>query len=257
MKNTFFSFLFISVFFASCKNDNNLVEVQIPEAEVITKEAISYSNPNDFKSETGPFELIPLKLKFDDFEPNLNANQFEKHYSKYYLEYTNKLNKIINEKKEWTSKTKIEDILANSDINNNFELKNIVGSYYNHSLFFKNLAPKSNFKPSDTLTNAIIKDFGSLELFKQKFISTAASQVGSGWTWLIINPEGKLLITQTNNNDNPLMKDAIIKGKPLLTIDTWEHAYYAQYQNNKKEYLNNIFELINWKNISVEYELKQ
>jgi Fe-Mn family superoxide dismutase len=256
MKNIIFSFLFISVLFVSCKGDNNLVEVQIPEPEVIVENEITYSDPADFKSKTGPFELTPLKFNFDAFEPNLNGRKLENHYSKHYLDITNQLNKIINEKKEFHSKVKIEDILTNVSLNS-VELKNIAGNYYNHSLFFKNLAPKSNFKPSDTLTNAIIKDFGSLELFKESFIQTANSQVGSGWTWLIVTPQGKLVITQTNNNNNPLMKDAVIKGKPLLTIDTWEHAYYPQFQNKKTTYLNNVFELINWKSVSETYVSKK
>jgi|AntRauMFilla1563_2_1112583.scaffolds.fasta_scaffold04216_2 Fe-Mn family superoxide dismutase len=253
MKYIAFLFLLVSGFFVSCKNDNNLVEVQIPEAEVIENQIV-FSDPEDFKSKTGPFELVPLKHQFDSFEPNLNGKKLENHYSKYYLDITNELNKIINEKKEFHTKVKIEDILANVT---SIELKNIAANYYNHSLFFKNLAPKSNFKPSDTLTNAIIKDFGSLELFKENFINTAGSHIGSGWTWLLINPQGKLIILQTNNNDNPLMKDAIVKGKPLLTIDTWEHAYYSQFQNKKIAYLNNVFELINWKSVSDTYISKK
>lgn len=249
MKYIVFLFLLISTIFFSCKNDNNLVEVQIPEAEIIENE-IAYSNSDDFKSKTGPFELVSLKHPFDAFEPNLNGKKLENHYTKHYLDITNELNKIINEKKEFHTKVKIEDILANV---NSIELKNIAVNYYNHSLFFKNLSPKSNFKPSDTLTNAIIKDFGSLELFKKDFINTAASHVGSGWTWLLIDPQGKLVIVQTNNNENPLMKDAIVKGRPLLTIDTWEHAYYSQFQNKKTDYLNNVFELINWKSVSDAY----
>uniref|UniRef100_UPI00404B6604 superoxide dismutase n=1 Tax=Flavobacterium sp. TaxID=239 RepID=UPI00404B6604 len=248
MKNVILSFTIF--FFVSCKNDNNLVEVQIPEPEVIVENQITYSNPEDFKSETGPFELINFKYKFDVFEPNLNGKKLENHYSIYYLDVTNQLNKIINEKKEFHSKVKIEDILKNATTP---ELKNVAGSYYNHSLFFKNLAPKSNFKPSDTLTKAIIKDFGSLELFKENFINTATNHIGSGWTWLLVNSQGKLIITQTNNNDNPLMKDAIIKGYPLLTIDTWEHAYYPQFQNKKTDYLNNVFQLIDWKSVSEIY----
>lgn len=254
MRNIIFPFFLISIFFISCKNNNHLVEVQIPDPEIIIENENTYSNPEDFKSKTGPFELIPFKYKFDAFEPNLNGKKLESHYSKHYLDITNQLNKIINEKKEFHSKVKIEDILANVTT---IELKNIAGNYYNHSLFFKNLAPKSNFKPSDTLTNAIIEDFGSLELFKENFIQTANSQVGSGWTWLIVTPQGKLVITQTNNNDNPLMKDAIVKGEPLLTIDTWEHAYYSQFQNKKTDYLNNIFELINWKSVSETYVSKK
>ena len=253
MRHIILPILLIFISLASC-NNSNLVEVQIPEPEIIVDNEITYSEPEDFKSETGPFELTSFKYKFDAFEPNINGRKLENHYSKHYLEITNQLNKILNEKKEFHTKTKIEEILAKVITT---ELKNTAGNYYNHSLFFKNLAPKFNFKPSDTLTNAIIKDFGSLESFKQNFISTGASHIGSGWTWLIINPQGKLIITQTNNNDNPLMKDAIVKGRPLLNIDTWEHAYYPQFKNKKTDYLNNVFELINWKTVSETYVSKK
>lgn len=247
-------FLITSIFilFVSCKNDNNLVEVQIPEPEVIEEKASSYSNPSDIKTETGPFELVQLKYKFEDFAPNLDGRTMETHYSKHLLSHANKLNKIVAENK-WSKKTKIEDILLNLDVNN-AELRKGAGGYYNHNLFFENLAPKSDVKPSDTLSMAIDKHFGSFDSFKQKFIATASNHNGSGWTWLILNKKGDLEIITTINNDNPLMKDALVKGTPLFNIDVWEHAYYLQFQNRKVEYLKKVFELLNWDLISKKYE---
>lgn len=240
------------ILFISCKNNDNLVEVQIPEPEIIVETSSTFSNPNDIKTETGPFELVQLKYKFEDFAPNLDGRTMEIHYSKHLLSHANKLNKIVTENK-WSKKTKIEDILLNLDVNNN-ELRKSAGGYYNHNLFFENLAPKSNSKPSVTLTMAIDKHFGSFDAFKQKIITTASNLEGSGWTWLILNKKGDLEIDTTINNDNPLMKDALIKGTPLFNIDTWEHAYYLQFQNRKVEYLKKVFELLNWDLISKKYE---
>lgn len=245
-------FITLSFFIISCKNDNNLVEVQIPEPEVIEEKASNFTNPNDIKTETGPFEPVQLKYKFEDFAPNLNGETMETHYSKHLLSHANKLNKIVAENR-WSKKTKIEDILLNLDVNNT-DLRNCAGGYYNHNLFFENLAPKSDVKPSDTLSMAIDKHFGSYDSFKQKFIVTASNLNGSGWTWLILNKKGDLEIITTINNDNPLMKDALVKGTPLFNIDVWEHAYYLQYQNRKVEYLKKVFDLLNWDLISKKYE---
>lgn len=194
-----------------------------------------------------------LNYKFEDFSPNLDGRTMETHYSKHLLSYANKLNKIVAENK-WSKRTKIEDVLLNLDVKNP-ELRKSAGGYYNHNLFFENLAPKSDSKPSDTLSMAIDKHFGSFETFKQKFIATASNIEGSGWTWLILNKKGELEIVTTVNNDNPLMKDALIKGDPIFTIDTWEHAYYLQYQNRKLEYLKKVFELLNWDLISKKHQL--
>jgi Fe-Mn family superoxide dismutase len=252
MKTLFLHSSLLFLLFSSCKNNNNLVEVQIPDPEVIDNETSIFGNPADVKTETGPFELVPLNYKFEDFTPNLDGRTMEIHYSKHHLGYANKLNKIVAENR-WSKKTKIEDILTNIEVTN-IELKNNAGGYYNHNLFFENLAPKSDLKPSDTLNIAFQRDFGTFESFKQKFISTASNHIGSGWTWLILNKDGKLEIIQTNNQDNPLMKDALIKGKPLLNIDTWEHAYYLQYQNRKLDYIRKVFELLNWDLISKKYD---
>lgn len=245
------AFIFI-LLLVSCKGDNNLVEVQIPEPENTEETVSNFGNPDDVKTENGPFELIPLKYKFEDFKPNLDGRTMETHYSKHHLSYANRLNKFVEENK-WSKKIKIEEILATIDVNNS-SLKDCAGGYYNHNLFFDNVAPRSDFKPSDTLTNSIIKEFGSLDTFKQNFITKASSHIGSGWTWLIVNKNKKLEIIQTNNQDNPLMKDALVKGTPILNLDTWEHAYYLQYQNRKLEYIKRTFELINWKKVSEKYD---
>ena len=197
------------------------------------------------------FKLPELNFSYDALEPSIDARTMEIHHSKHHNGYTNNLNNAI----QGTSldSSTIESILVDLDMDNK-GLRNNAGGYYNHNLFFENLAPKSDLKPSDTLNIAFQRDFGTFESFKQKFISTASNHIGSGWTWLILNKDGKLEIIQTNNQDNPLMKDALIKGKPLLNIDTWEHAYYLQYQNRKLDYIRKVFELLNWDLISKKYD---
>ncbi len=116
------------------------------------------------------------------------------------------------------------------------------------------MAPKAGGKPSDTLASAIDKDFGSFDNFKIQFEDAATKQFGSGWAWLIVDKAGKLQVTSTPNQDNPLMPRALVAGTPILAIDVWEHAYYLNYQNKRKKYIEAFFNVINWKKVGEKYE---
>ena len=233
----------------SCKENNNLVEVQLPEPEIET--SVVYSNPSDTKTNSGPFQLFKINYPFDALEPSIDGKTMEIHYTKHYLSYTNTLNKLIANNPDWQDKN-IEELLLFSNEKNN-DLKNNAGGYYNHSLFFEILTPKGAKSPKDNLSKAINTEFTSFNLFKNKFISEANKHFGSGWIWLIVKKEGKLEITTSNNQDNPLMSDFKIKGKPILGIDLWEHAYYLKYQNNRRTYIESVFEIINWTVVSKKY----
>ncbi|MDY0011248.1 MAG: superoxide dismutase, partial [Candidatus Izemoplasmatales bacterium] len=122
------------------------------------------------------------------------------------------------------------------------------GGYYNHRLFWEILTPDKT-EMSDKLNKAIVKDFGSVEKFKEDFSNAAATRFGSGWAWLVVNKDGKLIVTSTANQDAPF---AI--GNPILALDVWEHAYYLNYQNRRPDYINNFWHVVNWKKVSENFE---
>ena len=146
----------------------------------------------------------------------------------------------------------IEDILKKND--GNTDLRNNAGGFYNHSLYFDIIGPKAGGTPKDTLATTIDRDFGSFEAFKTQLSDAAVKQFGSGWAWVVVDNSGKLQITATANQDNPLMSNQTIKGKPILAIDVWEHAYYMSYQNKRKKYVDAFFNVINWKKVGEKYE---
>lgn len=241
---------FLLLAFISCKKENELIEVQIPDPEVETKQT-AYGNPADVKvDEGGVFKMKGLKYAYDDLAPFIDAKTMEVHYSKHHLGYANKLNKAIAGTDLQTKS--IEEILSKLDLKN-AAVRNNAGGYYNHNLFFEILNPKGTGIPTGSLAEAITTEFGSFEIFQTKITEAASTQFGSGWAWLVVTNEGKLAITSTANQDNPLMPNAEIKGTPILAIDVWEHAYYLKYQNKRNEYLTAIFNVIDWNIIDSKY----
>jgi len=233
----------------SC-NDKKLtevVEVPLPTAE----EKMTIGVPDDVKAEEGAFEMVKLPYSYEALAPHIDALTMEMHYSKHYLTYTNNLNKVVAGTE--MENTTIEDILKKLDVSN-ADLRNNAGGYYNHSLFWECMAPKAGGQPKDTLATAITRDFGSFEVFKTQFEDAATKQFGSGWAWLVTDKAGKLQITSTQNQDNPLMPNATIKGTPILALDVWEHAYYLNYQYKRKKYIDAFFNVINWAKVNEKYE---
>ncbi len=251
MKKTKIMFLCFSLFIAlqSCNNKKltEVVEVPLPTAE----EKLTIGHPDDIKADEGSFDLLKLPYTYDALAPNIDAQTMEIHYSKHYLAYTNALNKAIAGTK--LEKLTIEEILTKLDVNN-LVFKNNAGGYYNHNIYWESMAPKAGGAPQDTIAGAIRKDFGSFDIFKKQFSEAANKYFGSGWAWLIVDKTGKLQITTSNNQDNPLMPGALIPGKPILAIDVWEHAYYLNHQQKKKNYIDAFFNVINWKKVGEKYE---
>ncbi|MEY4433102.1 MAG: hypothetical protein RLZZ44_1235 [Bacteroidota bacterium] len=251
MKKRFFKVLYVSFFFIliSCnkKKLTEVVEVPLPSAE----EKITMGIPDDVQANDGSFQLEKLPFDYDALAPHLSAITLENHYSKHYLSYTNKLNESI----EGTNleNSTIEEVLSQLDTNNE-DQKNNAGGYYNHSLYFKCIGPKSGGQPKDSLATAITKDFESFENFTTQFKGEATKVFGSGWVWLIVDRSGKLQITSTANQDNPLMRNAKVPGKPILALDVWEHAYYLDYQYKRKNYIDAFFAVINWRKVEENYE---
>jgi Fe-Mn family superoxide dismutase len=134
-------------------------------------------------------------------------------------------------------------------------IRNNAGGHYNHELFWSILTPTKNTKPSADLEKAIMDTFGSMDVLKEKINAAATTRFGSGWAWLSVDKNNKLVVSSTPNQDNPLMDVAETKGTPILGIDVWEHAYYLKYQNKRADYLTSIWNVINWNEVSANYNL--
>jgi len=251
MKNNFFKATYLLLFFVlfSCnkKKLTEVVEVPLPSAE----EKITMGIPDDVQANDGSFKLEKLGFGYDALTPNISAITLENHYSKHYLSYTNKLNEAIAGTN--LENLTIEEVVSQLDTSNE-ELKNNAGGYYNHSLYFKCIGAKAAGQPKDSLAAAIDKDFESFDNFSTQFKGEATKLFGSGWVWLIVDRSGKLQITSTANQDNPLMRNAKVQGKPILALDVWEHAYYLDYQYKRKNYIDAFFNTINWRKVEENYE---
>lgn len=234
----------------SCKDKNNLEEVvAVPEPQ--KEEAAPLGNPDDVKAEDGLFKIAQLGYAYDALAPNIDARTMEIHYSKHYKKYTDELNKAI--KGTELEKKTIEDILKTLDMENK-PVRNNGGGYYNHTFFWEIMGPNAGGAPKGTIAEAIIKDFGSYDAFKTQFAEAATKQFGSGWAWLVVDTTGKLIIGSTPNQDNPLMPNTGISGKPVLALDVWEHAYYLNYQNKRPDYITAFFNVINWDVVGKKYD---
>jgi len=193
--------------------------------------------------------LPALPYAFDALEPHIDARTMEIHHDKHHQAYVDNLNKAIAGT-DAENKT-LEELMANISAYP-AAVRNNGGGHYNHTLFWEVLGPNGG-TPTGDLEKVINDTFGSLEGLKEKMNTAGATRFGSGWAWLIVK-DGKLEVTSTPNQDNPLMNIAEVKGHPILGIDVWEHAYYLKYQNRRPEYLTNIWNVINWNEVERRYK---
>ncbi|MDB4089442.1 superoxide dismutase [Flavobacteriales bacterium] len=196
------------------------------------------------------FKLPELPYAYDALEPHIDARTMEIHHSKHHNGYTSKLNAAI----EGTDLegNSIEDILTNLDLTNG-AVRNNGGGFYNHRLFWTIMSPKGGGEPTGDLADAINNAFGSFGDFKAAFAKAASTQFGSGWAWLCVQNGGKVDVCGTPNQDNPLMAGIGCGGTPILGLDVWEHAYYLNYQNRRPDYIEAFFNVINWDEVSKNY----
>ena len=243
------SSLLLTTILLSCNNKKltEVVEVPLPTAE----EKITMGVPDDVKADEGAFQMEKLPYSYEALTPYVSALTMEMHYSKHYLTYTNNLNKAVagTELENLT----IEEVLSKLDMND-ATIRNNAGGYYNHTLYWKCIGPKGAQQPKDTLATAITKKFGSFTEFTTSFKEEATKQFGSAWVWLIVDRSGNLQITSTQNQDNPLMRNALVQGTPILALDLWEHSYYLDYQYKRKNYVDAFFKIINWSKVAENYE---
>lgn len=198
----------------------------------------------------GAFTLPELPYSSGALEKVIDKKTMEIHHGKHHKAYVDNLNKEVAGNSALKGKTLEEIMGAVSKYPP--AVRNNAGGHWNHSFFWTIMTPERT-EVSPELASAINEAFGSMDEFKKKFEEAGAKQFGSGWAWLIVNKAGKLEITSTPNQDNPLMDDAKVKGAPILGNDVWEHAYYLRYQNMRGDYLKAWWDIVNWNRVSELY----
>lgn len=190
------------------------------------------------------FTLPDLGYAFNALEPNIDAKTMEIHHDKHHKAYVDNLNKATEGNS--LSNVDLEDLMKNISKYDKV-VRNNGGGHYNHSMFWRLIAPGGSNTPSAKLSNLINEAFGSFDNFKDVFSKAATGRFGSGWAWLCQGDDGTLHVGSTANQDNPLMDvDTDCKGNPILGLDVWEHAYYLNYQNRRPDYISAFFDIINW-----------
>ena len=194
------------------------------------------------------FSLPQLPYAYDALEPHIDARTMEIHHTKHHQAYVNNVNAALEKAPEWQGKS-LDDLMRG--INTVPEavrtaVRNNGGGHWNHSMFWQIMGPNKGGEPSGKLAAGIKSAFGDFAKFKEQFAAAAAGRFGSGWAWLIDDGSGKLAITSTPNQDNPLMEGK----KALLGLDVWEHAYYLKYQNRRPDYVAAWWNVVNWDAVS-------
>lgn len=201
------------------------------------------------------FEQIALTYDFKALEPHIDELTMVTHYTKHHAAYTKNLNDAVSKDASLSGK-RIEDILSNlssiSDEGLRTAIRNNGGGFYNHNLYFGTLSPDGGGDPDGTLLKQIAADFGSVDALKEKATAAAIGRFGSGWAWLNTDASGKLSVSSSPNQDNPLMEG---KGLiPILGIDVWEHAYYLKYKNLRADYVKAFWNVVNWAVVAKLYD---
>jgi Fe-Mn family superoxide dismutase len=188
------------------------------------------------------FTLPALPYAYEALEPHIDTTTMKIHHDKHHQAYVDNLNKAIAGT-EHESKTLDQLVAIAGSISP--AVRNNGGGHWNHSFFWESMAPGAGGNPTGKLADAINAAFGSFDAFKEKFSAAGMTRFGSGWAWLI-SRDGKLEVSSTPNQDNPLMDIAEVKGTPILGCDVWEHAYYLHYQNRRADYLSAFWNVVNW-----------
>ena len=196
------------------------------------------------------FTLPALPYAHNALEPHIDTKTMEIHHGKHHQAYVDNLNKAIagtsNDGKSLEELVKVAGTISPAVRNNG-------GGHWNHTFFWESMAANAGGAPSGKLADAINAAFGSFDAFKEKFAAAGMTRFGSGWAWLLVK-DGKLEISSTPNQDNPLMDVADVKGTPVLGVDVWEHAYYLHYQNRRADYLAAFWNVVNWNKVAERFE---
>jgi Fe-Mn family superoxide dismutase len=191
-----------------------------------------------------------LPYNFEALEPNIDALTMEIHYSRHHKAYFDNLQAAT--KGTEMAEMHLCELLKNIS-KFPVAVRNNGGGHYNHRLFWSVMSPNGGGLPQGSVAQAITKQFGTFEAFKELFNNTAKTRFGSGWAWLCVKDDKSLCVCSTPNQDNPLMDVADCKGKPVLGLDVWEHAYYLKYQNKRPDYISAFWNVVNWEEVEKRY----
>lgn len=197
------------------------------------------------------FQLPSLPYSNDALEPHIDAQTMEIHHDRHHNTYVTNLNAALEKAPELQNKT-IEELLTGlgsvpEEIRT--AVRNNGGGHANHSLFWEIIGPNGGGNPTGELAQAIDSELGGLDKFKEDFAKAATTRFGSGWAWLVVGKDGKLAVTSTPNQDNPLSEGLT----PILGLDVWEHAYYLKYQNKRPDYISAFWNVVNWDAVATRY----
>ncbi|MBH3413848.1 superoxide dismutase [Pseudomonas putida] len=197
-----------------------------------------------------PHTLPALTYAYDALEPHIDAQTMEIHHTKHHQTYVNGLNAAI-EGTEWAEWPVEKLVGAVKQLPENLRgvVTNHGGGHANHSLFWLVMSPKGGGQPQGPLAKAIDAELGGFEAFKEAFTKAALTRFGSGWAWLSVTPQNKLVVESSGNQDSPLMHG----NTPILGLDVWEHAYYLKYQNRRPEYIGAFYNVIDWAEVDRRY----
>lgn len=249
LSRLFISAIVVSFGLQSCRQNQELIEVQIPErSSFITKQS-NYPDPAQVKTKQGPLEMTGLPYKYDELVDVVKPEALMMHYAKIHLNYANDLNSQIHNTP--LEKDTITTIVRKLD-GAVSQLQDKVGGYYNHLIYWHSLSKNVDSKPTDALNHAIVSSFGSMTELKKQLKSSARQLAGPGWIWLI-NTNGTLSVITTINNELPNTTKAI-NGDVLLAIDMWEHAYIQTHQDDVNAYLDSCINHLNWEYASKNFK---
>lgn len=197
------------------------------------------------------FDQQPLPYAYNALEPWIDTETMDLHYNKHAAAYCKNLKEAAKAENVDTNQP-LENVLSKISTYS-VKMRNNGGGHYNHELFWKSISANTSTQPTGKLLTAINAQFGSLDNLKAQFNEAAKSRFGSGWAWLSITNDKKLVVSSTPNQDNPLMDIAETKGIPIIGLDVWEHAYYLKYRNRRAEYIDNFWKILNWNYVMDRY----
>lgn len=198
-----------------------------------------------------PFQLPELGYATDALEPHIDGRTMEIHHGKHHQAYTNNLNAALEHHPELHDHSGEQLLGRLGELPEGIRaaVRNNGGGFVNHKLFWEIMAPGGSNRPTEEMSDLLSESFGSFDEFKQSFSGAAATQFGSGWGWLVVDPDGKLQVMATANQDSPISCNCV----PILGVDVWEHAYYLNYQNRRPDYLDAFWNVVNWSEVAEKY----